>query len=480
MNFEIPPSLQTYLSRLDDFIDREITPLQAQNDNERFFDHRREHSRTDWDNGGLPREDWEQLLQEATRRADQAGFYRFSLPRQYGGQNDSAAGRGSNLWMAVIREHLAAKGLGLFNDLQNEHSVCGNFPDVIMVYVFFLRISIFFLFVSPNVSRTLVEFEDGIYERMKEKKVVYIIHLNEKNCLPLLTLFIVSPLFSRQHFGNEQQKKELIEGRLAGKVRITFGLTEPGHGSDATFMQTRAVKQEHDGSYIINGSKMWQTGMHKATNCFIFARTSGKDGSAQGITCFNVPSNSTGLQVESYEWTLNMPTDHATISLTNVRVPASSIIGPLDQGLSVAQAFVHENRIRQAASSLGAAVYCINQSVAYARQRQPFGKPLAANQAIQFPLVELATQCEMLRLLIRKTAVEMDGMAHADVERKLSDKVSMCNYWANRLCTQAADRAIQTFGGWGYSKLSTCSCPHLSISIRKKKERKRKKKIKLT
>ncbi|KAL9533526.1 3-(aryl)acrylate reductase [Sphaerulina musiva] len=388
MNFEIPPSLQTYLSRLDDFIDREITPLQAQNDNERFFDHRREHSRTDWDNGGLPREDWEQLLQEATRRADQAGFYRFSLPRQYGGQNDSAAGRGSNLWMAVIREHLAAKGLGLFNDLQNEHSVCGNFPDVIMV----------------------------------------------------------------QHFGNEQQKKELIEGRLAGKVRITFGLTEPGHGSDATFMQTRAVKQEHDGSYIINGSKMWQTGMHKATNCFIFARTSGKDGSAQGITCFNVPSNSTGLQVESYEWTLNMPTDHATISLTNVRVPASSIIGPLDQGLSVAQAFVHENRIRQAASSLGAAVYCINQSVAYARQRQPFGKPLAANQAIQFPLVELATQCEMLRLLIRKTAVEMDAMAHADVERKLSDKVSMCNYWANRLCTQAADRAIQTFGGWGYSR----------------------------
>lgn len=158
MNFEIPPSLQTYLSRLDDFIDREITPLQAQNDNERFFDHRREHSRTDWDNGGLPREDWEQLLQEATRRADQAGFYRFSLPRQYGGQNDSAAGRGSNLWMAVIREHLAAKGLGLFNDLQNEHSVCGNFPDVIMVYVSFFEnklkkncLRYFYLLIFPCI-----------------------------------------------------------------------------------------------------------------------------------------------------------------------------------------------------------------------------------------------------------------------------------------------------------------------------------------
>ena len=88
----------------------------------------------------------------------------------------------------------------------------------------------------------------------------------------------------------------------------------------------------------------------------------------------------------------------------------------------------------------------------YARKRKPFGKPLAANQAIQFPLVELATQCEMLRLLIRKTAVDMDNMEHKEVEQKISDKVSMCNYWANRLCTQAADRAIQTFGGWGYSK----------------------------
>lgn len=94
----------------------------------------------------------------------------------------------------------------------------------------------------------------------------------------------------------------------------------------------------------------------------------------------------------------------------------------------------------------------MEQSVEYAQKRRPFGKPLATSQAIQLPLVELATQCEMLRLLIRKTAVDMDHMPHREVERKISDKVSMCNYWANRLCTQAADRAIQTFGGWGYSR----------------------------
>lgn len=393
MNFDLPAGLTDYLAQLDSFIECEIQPLQNQDDNNRFFDHRREHSRTDWDNDGLPREEWEDLLGECTRRADAAGFWRFSLPKEYGGQNESS-GRGANLWMAVIREHLASKGLGLFNDLQNEHSIVGNFPDVVMV----------------------------------------------------------------QHFGTADQKRELIEGRLQKKVRITFGLTEPGHGSDATHMETHAAKQP-DGSWLLNGAKMWQTGMHKATNCFIFARTSGSPGDANGITCFNVPRHTPGLRAESYQWTLNMPTDHATVSLTDVRVPSNAIIGPLGGGLAVAQAFVHENRIRQAASSLGAAVYCVEQSVAYARARRPFGKPLAANQAIQFPLVELATQCEMLRLLIRKTAADMDRMDHVEVESKLGDKVSMCNYWANRLCTEAADRAIQVHGGWGYSR--HCQFEHI-------------------
>ena len=101
---------------------------------------------------------------------------------------------------------------------------------------------------------------------------------------------------------------------------------------------------------------------------------------------------------------------------------------------------------------MGAGVFCIQESIKYAMERRPFGKPLASNQAIQFPLVELATQAEMLRLLIRKTAWQMDQMHHIEVEKKLSDKVSMCNYWANRLCTQAADRAIQVHGGVGYSR----------------------------
>ena len=155
-----------------------------------------------------------------------------------------------------------------------------------------------------------------------------------------------------------------------------------------------------------------------------------------------------GFKVEEYLWTFNMPTDHAHVSFTGVRVPDSAILGTEGRGLQIVQHFFNENRIRQAASSLGAAQFCIDRSVEYARARKPFGKPLASNQAIQFPLVELQTQGEMLRALIHKTAWSMDTYGPLTQ----SDKVSMCNYVANRLCCEAADRAMQVHGGLGYSR----------------------------
>ena len=384
MDFDLPPALTDYLAELDAFIAAEIAPLEAQDDNVRFFDHRRENSRTDWDNHGLPRPEWEALLHEARARADRAGHLRFAWPEEYGGKG------GSNLWMAVIREHLAAKGLGLHNDLQNEHSIVGNNPFVVM----------FREFATPE--------QDA-------------------------------------RDGDKIQRGEMI---------TAFGLTEPNHGSDATFMETRAVRQERGGTpgWLINGEKMWTTGMHVATHVMVFARTSGADGDARGITCFVVPADTPGLKIEEWLWTFNMPTDHPRVSFTDVWVPEDSYWGEVDRGLGLGQSFVHQNRIRQAASSLGAAAYCVAESVAYARERKPFGKPLSDNQAIQWPLVELSTQIEMLRLLIRRTAWEMDRMDHKQVERTLSDKVSMCNYWANRLVCEAADRAMQVHGGIGYSR----------------------------
>jgi alkylation response protein AidB-like acyl-CoA dehydrogenase len=247
-------------------------------------------------------------------------------------------------------------------------------------------------------------------------------------------------------YGTEQQKAEWVDDLAEGRRGFAFGITEPAHGSDATWMETRAVRS--DDEWIINGEKTFNTGIHRATYDMIMARTSGQDGDGYGITAFLVPTDSPGFEVLEFLWTFNMPTDHGHIRLTDVHVPDSAIFGGEGRGLQVVQEFFNENRIRQAASSLGAAQYCIDRAVEYAKVRAPFGKPLSHNQGIQFPLVELQTQCEMLRSLIHKTAWSMDEYGAFSV----SDKVSMCNYWANRLCCEAADRAMQVHGGLGYSR----------------------------
>lgn len=376
MDFAIPEELQAFLNEVDAFIEAEIKPLEQADDNIRFFDHRREHARTNWDEGGVPREEWEALLAEARRRADAAGVYRYPFPSEFGGRN------GTNLGMAIIREHLAAKGLGLHNDLQNEHSVVGN-----------------------NIGLLLM-----------------------------------------LEYGTSEQKAHWIDGLATGNKGFAFGITEPNHGSDATHMETTAIRQGND--FVINGVKTWNTGIHVAEYDMVMARTSGKAGDAQGITAFLVPMKAPGVKILEFLWTFNMPSDHGTVSFTDVMVPESAIFGGEGRGLQVIQHFFNENRIRQAASSLGAAQYCVAEAVQYAKERKPFGKPLASNQGIQFPLVELQTQIEMLRALIHKTAWIMD----TEGAFAASDKVSMCNFWSNRLCCEAADRAMQVHGGLGYSR----------------------------
>ena len=374
MDFALPDHLPGLLDEIDAFIESEIKPLEREN--MQYFDQRREYARTDWDNGGIPARAWEDLLGEMRRRADNAGWLRYGLPSELGGRD------GTNLDMAVIREHLAAKGLGLHNDLQDESSIVGNFPQVIMM----------------------------------------------------------------ERFGTETQRTQWSEAMLRGERGFAFGLTEPAHGSDATWMETHA-ERGGDG-WVINGAKRFNTGVHRATHDLVFARTSGEPGQARGITAFLVPTDAPGFTVPYYWWTFNMPSDHGEVELHDVAVPDDAVLGEVDRGLEVAQTFLHENRIRQAAGSLGAAQYCIDRAVAYAGDRVVFGKPLSVNQAIQWPLVELQTEAQMVRLLVRYAAWHLDRNHHLEV----SDKVSMANYRANRLVCDAADRAMQVFGGVGYTR----------------------------
>jgi alkylation response protein AidB-like acyl-CoA dehydrogenase len=365
--------LNTLLERIDAFIERELAPLEAEHP--QYFDHRREFARTDLERGGAPAREWEALLVEMMRRADEEGLYRLALPSKLGGSD------GTNLEMAVIREHLANKPLGLHSDLQSESACVGNFPIVLVLHA----------------------------------------------------------------LGSAEQR-ELIEPLLRHELACGFGLTEPGHGSDATWLETTAARDGRD--WVINGAKRFNTGMHVAQYDIVFARSSGEPGDGRGITAFLVPTDTPGFDVRYHHWTFNMPTDHSEVELRDVRVPDTAIVGEEGMGLAAAMLFVHENRIRQAASSLGAAQFCVDKSVAYARARIAFGKPLAVNQAIQFPLAELHTDCALVRELVRSTAEAMDELGGSAV----SDRISMCNLRANRLACEAADRAIQVHGGIGYTR----------------------------
>ncbi|HEU0220707.1 MAG TPA: acyl-CoA dehydrogenase family protein [Paracoccaceae bacterium] len=373
MDFDLPQDIRAKLAELDAFIEAEIRPLERAN--MQFFDHRREHARTDWENDGVPRQEWLELIAEMERRADRAGHLRYGLPKSCGGQ------AASNLAIAAIREHLAARGLGLHNDLQDESSIVGNYP-----------------------------------------------------LIPILDAY-----------GTPEQK-QYIEGMITRENHLAFALTEPDHGSDATWLGTTARR---DGNgWIINGVKRFNSQAYRAKANLVFARTSGRPGDARGITAFIVPMSAPGVRILFNHWTFNMPSDHPDVGFENVRVPQGAILHEEGEGLMVAQRFVHENRIRQAAASAGAARYCIAEAAKYATHRKVFGEPLARNQGIQFPLVELHAECEMLRNYIFRTAWEMDRRDPIEI----SDKVAICNFRANRLACEAADRAMQVHGGMGYTR----------------------------
>lgn len=374
MDFDIPAAITGKIAEIDAFIEAEIAPLER--DNIQFFDHRREWARTDWENDGIPRKEWGALLREMEERADRAGFLRYGLPTECGG------GDASNLAIAVIREHLAAKGLGLHNDLQDENSVVGNFP------------------------------------------LVYVIN----------------------RYGTPEQKAAYVDGIITGRNHVAFALSEPDHGSDATWIETRAVRDGNE--WVIDGQKRWNSQIYRAAVDLVFARTSGEPGDHRGITAFFVPVDAPGFRILHNHWTFNMPSDHAEVGLSGVRVPNSAILGQEGEGLMMAQSFIQQNRIRQAAASVGAARYCIAETVRYAVDRRTFGKALSERQAIQFRLVELHAECELLRAFVFKTAAELDRRSPAAV----TPQVSIANYRANRLVCQAADEAIQIHGGIGYSR----------------------------
>lgn len=246
------------------------------------------------------------------------------------------------------------------------------------------------------------------------------------------------------YFGTEEQKQKYIPKLATGEYLGGFALTEPGAGSDAAQLKTRAVK---DGdSYILSGSKAFITNGGEADTYITFART-GEETGSKGISAFIIEKDNPGVVIGKKERKMGLrgsPT--VELIFDQCRVHESQLLGKEGDGFSIAMSNLNVGRIGIAAQALGIAQAALEHSVNYAKEREQFGKPIAHQQGVSFKLADMATEVEASRLLIYNAA--------SLVEKEIDciKEVSMAKMFASKTAMKAAIEAVQIFGGYGYTE----------------------------
>ncbi|MGP4001491.1 acyl-CoA dehydrogenase family protein [Streptomyces sp. 8N706] len=243
-------------------------------------------------------------------------------------------------------------------------------------------------------------------------------------------------------WGSEEQKSEWLPKLCSGEAVGCFGLTEPGTGSDAANLTTRAVR---DGdSYVIDGSKMFITNGTWADVVLLFARTGGEPGH-RGISAFLVPTDTPGLTRREIHGKLGLRGQAtAELVLDGVRVPASAMIAPEGKGFSVAMSALAKGRMSVAAGCVGIAQACLDAAVAYAGEREQFGAPIARHQLVQELISDIAVDVDAARLLTWRVA------DHIERGLPFATESSVAKLYASEAAVRCANNALQVFGGYGY------------------------------
>ena len=251
-------------------------------------------------------------------------------------------------------------------------------------------------------------------------------------------------------YGTEEQKRQWLPRLAAGDALACFGLTEPGTGSDAANLITKAVRDGDgdDADWIIDGSKMFITNGTWADVALVFARTGGDDpanAAHRGITALLVPTDTPGFTAREIKGKLGLLGQAtAELVLEGVRVPDSARLGELGQGFKIAMSALDKGRMSVAAGCVGLAQACLNASVAYAKQREQFGKPIAGYQLVQEMLADIAVDVDAGRMLVWRVADLIErGLPFATA-------ASTAKLFCSEAAVRAANNAIQVFGGYGY------------------------------
>ncbi|WP_404455788.1 acyl-CoA dehydrogenase [Oceanobacillus kapialis] len=244
------------------------------------------------------------------------------------------------------------------------------------------------------------------------------------------------------YFGNDEQKQYYLPKLASGEYLGAFALTEPGAGSDASSLKTRAEKDSDH--YILNGSKVFITNGGHADTFITFARTG--EGS-KGLSAFILERNTPGLEIGKEERKMGL-NGSSTVPLTfdNCRILKEQLLGKEGDGYKIAMKNLHVGRIGIAAQALGIAEAAVDLATEYAKERQQFQKPIAANQGIAFKLADMATAAEAAKLLTFQAAsLVQEGVS-------CSKEVSIAKMFASKTAVNNAIEAVQVLGGYGYTE----------------------------
>ena len=247
-----------------------------------------------------------------------------------------------------------------------------------------------------------------------------------------------------EHFGDDFQKEKYLAKLTTGQKLGAFSLSEPQSGSDASNMNTTAIKS--DDCYILNGTKNWVTNGIHSDIVLVFAMTE-KGIGHKGISCFIVEKEFEGFECGKPEEKLGIrSSDTCELYFDNVKVPKENLIGKEGEGFKIALATLDGGRIGIAAQAIGIAVSSLNNSISYSKDRHQFGKPISSNQGIQFKLADMAMEIEAARLLIWKAAWAKDNHHNFGV------LASMAKVYASEVAMRASTQCVQIHGGYGYIK----------------------------
>ncbi|MFF8291686.1 acyl-CoA dehydrogenase family protein [Streptomyces sp. NPDC016309] len=243
-------------------------------------------------------------------------------------------------------------------------------------------------------------------------------------------------------WGDEEQKRHWLPRLTSGDAIGCFGLTEPGTGSDAGNLTTRAVRD--GGDYVIDGTKMFITNGTWADVVLLFARTGDRPGH-RGVSAFLVPTDTPGLTRRTIHGKLGLRGQAtAELVLEGVRVPASALLGPEGKGFSIAMSALAKGRMSVAAGCVGIARAALDAAVRYAGEREQFGKPIASYQLVQELISDIAVDVDAARLLTWRVADLVDR------GEEFATAASKAKLFASEAAVRSANNALQVFGGYGY------------------------------